>query len=196
VALPETVPYLDWRWDDLIFLVLAGIMLGAALLVVLGRDIIRSGLWLVLCFAGLAGIYALLGSPFMAATQVLVYMGAIAVLILFAIMITQSKAGPARLVFQRQWWAGALAAIGLAVLMLLAVMLTAWPQAGGDIVPQEARQIALLLFNENLFAFEAVGVLLLAAVIGGLYLARREPEETASGPTSELGTTSGQDEPA
>ena len=181
MALPETVPYLDWRWDDLIFLVLAGILLGAALLVVLGRDIIRSGLWLVLSFAGLAGIYALLGSPFMAATQVLVYMGAISVLILFAIMITQSKSGPARLVFQRQWWAGGLAALGIVALMLLAVMLTAWPQAGNEIVPQGAREIALLLFNENLFAFEAVGVLLLAAVIGGLYLARREPEPT-SGP--------------
>jgi NADH-quinone oxidoreductase subunit J len=180
VALPETVPYLDWRWDDLIFLVLAGILLGAALLVVLGRDIIRSGLWLILCFAGLAGIYALLGSPFMAAAQVLVYMGAISVLILFAIMITQSKGGPARLVFQRQWWAGALAAIGIVLLMLVAVLLTSWPQAGQDIVPQEARQIALLLFDENLFAFEAIGVLLLAAVIGGLYLARREVEPPAA----------------
>jgi NADH-quinone oxidoreductase subunit J len=186
VALPQTVPYLDWRWDDLIFLVLAGILLGAALLVVLGRDIIRSGLWLVLSFAGLAGIYALLGSAFMAAAQVLVYMGAISVLILFAIMITQSKSGPGRLVFQRQWWAGALAAFGLVVLMLLAVMLTAWPQAGGDIVPQQARQIALLLFDENLFAFEAVGVLLLAAVIGGLYLARREPEPSGRGAPSGL----------
>jgi NADH-quinone oxidoreductase subunit J len=187
VALPETVPYLDWRWDDLIFLVLAGILLGAALLVVLGRDVIRSGLWLILCFAGLAGIYALLGSPFMAAAQVLVYMGAISVLILFAIMITQSKAGPARLVFQRQWWAGGLAAIGLVLLMLVAVLLTAWPQAGEKIVPQEARQIALLLFDENLFAFEAIGVLLLAAVIGGLYLARREVEPNPAargGPTA------------
>ena len=91
MALPETVPYIDWRWDDLVFLVLAGVMLGAALLVVLGRDIIRSGLWLILSFAGLAGIYALLGTPLLAVTQVLVYIGAISVLILFAIMITQSK---------------------------------------------------------------------------------------------------------
>ncbi len=118
MALPETVPYLDWRWDDFVFLALAGVLLGAALLVVLSRDIIRSGLWLVLSFAGLAGIYALLASPFMAVAQVLVYMGAISVLILFAIMITQSKAGPGRLVFQRQWWAGAIAAVVLVALML------------------------------------------------------------------------------
>jgi len=65
----------------------------------------------------------------------------------------------------------------------VAVMLTAWPQAGNDIVPQEARQIALLLFDQNLFAFEVVGVLLLAAVIGGLYLAKREPEPTSGGAT-------------
>ena len=176
MGLPETVPYLDWRWDDLVFLALAGVMLGAALLVVLGRDIIRSGLWLVLSFAGLAGIYGLLGNPFLAITQVLVYMGAIAVLILFAVMITQSKRGPARLVFQRQWWAGAIAAIVLVGLMLLTILLTEWPNAVGFITQADAGNIALLLFGDYLLAFEVMGVLLLAAVIGGLYLARRDPD--------------------
>jgi NADH-quinone oxidoreductase subunit J len=175
VELPQTVPYLDWRWDDLVFLVLAGVMLGAALLVVLGRDIIRSGLWLVISFAGLAGIYALLGSAFMALTQVLVYIGAISVLILFAIMITQSKSGPTRLVFQRQWWAAAIAAALLILLMLTAILLTTFPNAE-KLVPQPARDIALLLFGDYLFAVEAVGVLLLAAVIGALYLAHRDPD--------------------
>lgn len=175
MALPDTVPYLDWRWDDLVFLALAGVMLGSALLVVLGRDIIRSGLWLILSFAGLAGIYALLGSTFLAVTQVLVYIGAISVLILFAIMITQSKAGPGRLVFQRQWWAGAIAAIVLVLIMLASVLLTAWPLAGAEIIPQPARDIARSLFGDYLLAFEVVGVLLLAAVIGGLYLARKDP---------------------
>jgi NADH-quinone oxidoreductase subunit J len=194
VELPQTVPYLDWRWDDLVFLALAGVMLGAALLVVLGRDIIRSGLWLVLSFAGLAGIYALLGSAFMALTQVLVYIGAISVLILFAIMITQSKSGPGRLVFQRQWWAAAIAAVALVILLLIGVMLTSWPLAG-DLVPQPARDIALLLFGDYLFAVEIVGVLLLAAVIGGLYLARRDPDmpETnrLGGPGGGLGSAAG-----
>ena len=176
MALPETVPYIDWRWDDLVFLVLAGVMLGAALLVVLGRDIIRSGLWLVLSFGSLAGIYVLLGSPLLAAAQVLVYIGAISVLILFAIMITQSKSGPGALVFQRQWWAGAIAAVVIVGLLVMAVMLTAFPLAGTEVIAADARDIALYLFDEYLFAFEVVGVLLLAAVIGGLYLARKDDD--------------------
>jgi NADH-quinone oxidoreductase subunit J len=175
VELPETVPYLDWRWDDLVFLVLAGVMLGSALLVVLGRDIIRSALWLILSFAGLAGIYGLLGSAFMAISQVLVYIGAIAVLILFAVMITADKRGPARLVFQRQWWAGGLAAIGLVLLLVLTILLTEW-DATATVQVAEARDIALTLFDELMFAFIALGVLLLAAVIGALYLAKRDDD--------------------
>ena len=137
-------------------------MLGAALLVVLGRDIIRSGLWLVLSFAGLAGIYALLGTPLLAVTQVLVYIGAISVLILFAIMITQTKAGPGALVFNRQWWAGLAAAAVIVLLLLLSVMLTDFPLAGDRVLVADARDIARWLFDEYLFAFEVVGVLLLA----------------------------------
>jgi NADH-quinone oxidoreductase subunit J len=180
VALPDTVPYIGWKWDDLAFLVLGGVMLGAALLTVLGRDIIRSGLWLVLSFAGLAGIYALLGSTLMAVAQVLVYIGAISVLILFAIMITQSKSGPGRLVFQRQWWVGLIATLVLVSLLLGSILLTAWPNVAEAIVPQDAREVARTLFDRYLFAFEVVGVLLLAAVIGGLYLARRDPDMPAT----------------
>ena len=175
MELPGTVPYLNWRWDDLIFLLLAGVMLGAALLVVLGRDIIRSALWLILSFAALAGIYGLLGSAFMAISQVLVYIGAIAVLILFAVMITQSKRGPARLVFNRQWWAGALAAIVLVLLLTTAIMLTEWDVAE-TVQVADARDIALTLFDDYMFAFLVLGVLLLAGVVGGLYLARRDED--------------------
>ncbi len=175
MELPQTVPYLDWRWDDLVFLLLAGVMLGSALLVVLGRDIIRSALWLILSFAALAGVYGLLGSAFMAVSQVLVYVGAIAVLILFAVMITQSKRGPARLVFNRQWWAGALAALVLVLLMAMTILLTEW-NATAEVQVAEARDIALMLFEDYMFVFLALGALLLAAVIGGLYLAKRDDD--------------------
>ncbi len=74
-------------------------MLGSGLLVVTMRDIIRCGLAMIVCFGALAGIYVVLGAPLVAGAQVLVYIGAISVLILFAIMLTQTQGrpGPARL---------------------------------------------------------------------------------------------------
>jgi NADH-quinone oxidoreductase subunit J len=172
-----TVPYLGLAWDDFIFMALAAMLLGGALLVVLGRDIIRSGLWMILSFAALAGMYVLLGAPLVAAAQVLVYIGAISVLILFAIMLTQTKMGPAKLVFHHQAWAAAIAAVVLAIIFAIVIIATAWPVAEGPIVAA-TQAIALLLFNDYLLAFEVISVLLLAAVIGGVFLAKREETET------------------
>ncbi len=174
MALPQTIPFLGWSWDDLIFLVLAGLMLGGAVMVVIGRNIIRSGLFMILSFAALAGFYVLLGAPIVAAAQVLIYIGAISVLILFAIMLTQSKAGPSRLVFHHQAWAGAIAAIGLASLLVLVVLSTDWPAQVGQGTAAGTTAVAQLLFSEYVLAFEVVSVLLLAAVIGGVFLAKRE----------------------
>ncbi len=176
LALPPTIPLLDWAWDDLLFLILAGVLLGAAIFVVVGRNIVRSGLAMMLAFAALAGIYALAGAVIVAAAQVLVYIGAISILILFAIMLTQSKSGPADLVFHRQWWAGALAAIGIGALLLIAVATTQWPLAGSDRLPAATTQVALLLFNDGLyvFALQVIAVLLTAAVVGAVFLAKRE----------------------
>ncbi len=94
MTLPATIPLLGFGWDDLLFMTLAAVMVIAALAVVLQRDIIRSGLAMIICFAALAGLYVLAGAPVVAATQVLVYIGAISVLVLFAIMLTQTKAAP------------------------------------------------------------------------------------------------------
>ena len=176
LALPPNIPFLNWPWDDLLFLILSGILLGSALFVVLGRNIVRSGLAMMACFAALAGIYALAGAPIVAATQVLVYIGAISILILFAIMLTQSKSGPADLVFHHQAWAGALAAIGFLLLFVLAISNTQWPLAGPDRLVASTNAIAVLLFQDSLyiFALQVVAVLLTAAVIGGVFLAKRE----------------------
>jgi NADH-quinone oxidoreductase subunit J len=178
MALPPTIPFLDWPWDDLLFLILAGILLAAALFVVIGRDIVRSGLAMILAFGALAGIYVLAGAVIVAAAQVLIYIGAIAVLILFAIMLTQTKSGPAQLVFHHQAWAGALAAIGLAVILITAIINTDWPLRVADRLWSATSTIALLLFQDALyvFALQVVAVLLTAAVIGGVFLAKREAE--------------------
>ena len=88
-------------------------------MVVLGRNIIRSGPGHRSAFAALAGIYALLGATLVAAAQVLIYIGAISVLVLFAIMLTQSKSAPRRLVFHHQAWAAAIAAVVLAAMLIV-----------------------------------------------------------------------------
>ncbi len=170
----ETIPFTPVRYDDILFLILAAIVLGSALLVVTMRDIIRCGLAMIVSFAGLAGIYVMLGNPLIAATQVLVYIGAISILVLFAIMLTQTKNAPLRLVFQTQAWIAGVAAIAIAVVITGVVLLTTWPGAG-DLAWVHTPDIATRLFGNFVLPFEIVSVLLTAAVIGGVLLARREP---------------------
>ena len=169
-----TLPLLNWTWNDLLFLVLGGALVASALFVVLSRDIIRSGLALIASFASLAGIYVLLGAPLVAGAQVLVYIGAVAVLLLFAIMLTQTKLGPVRLVFHRQAWAAAVAAIALAATLGAVVAATAWPGAGDAAQHTATDAVARLLLDQYVLPLEVVSVLLLAAVVGGVFLARRE----------------------
>ncbi len=176
MTLPPEIPLLGISWNDLLFLTLAAMMVVAALAVVLLRDIIRSGLAMIICFAALAGIYVIAGSPVVAAAQVLVYIGAISVLVLFAIMLTQTKAAPRALVFQTQVVPAAAAALILAVLIGLTVVSTNWPAQVATQVAT-AEQVARTLFADYTLPFEVVSVLLLAAVIGGVFLAKREREE-------------------
>jgi NADH-quinone oxidoreductase subunit J len=191
VSLPSTIPLLGWAWDDLLFLLFGAVLLGAAVMTVVGRNIIRSGLWMILCFGALAGLYVILGAAVLAAAQVLIYIGAISVLVLFAIMLTQSKAGPTRLVFHHQAWAGALAAIGLALLLAIVLSATPWPGESGRREASPAHELARLLFSEYVLPFEVVSVLLLAAVIGGIFVAKREDTPVQSVVTRRVAPAAG-----
>jgi NADH:ubiquinone oxidoreductase subunit 6 (subunit J) len=161
-------------WEDALFWILAAVMIGAGLLVVTMRDIIRCGLAMIVCFLALAGIYVLMGAPLLGAAQVLIYIGAISVLVLFAIMLTQTKDAPSRLVFQTQAVPAAIAAVVVAILIALAVAATDWGELPERVRLATAR-MSMVLFRDFVFPFEIVSVLLLAAVIGGVFLAKREP---------------------
>ena len=166
--------FLGQDWADALLFLFASVMIGSALLVVTMRDIIRCGLAMIVCFGCLAGIYAIVGAPLLAAAQVIVYIGAISVLILFAIMLTQTKDAPSRLVFQTQAVPAAIASIVIAVVIALAIGATDWGEAG-ERARLTAEAMSNVLFNSFVLPFEIVSVLLLAAVIGGVYLAKREP---------------------
>jgi NADH-quinone oxidoreductase subunit J len=161
-------------WQDALLWVLSAVLLGSGLLVVTMRDIIRCGLAMIVCFLALAGIYTLMGVPLLGAAQVIVYIGAISVLILFAIMLTQTKDAPSRLVFQTQAGPASILAVIIAIVIALAVSATDW----GEIARRTrlgSHHMADVLFQQFVFPFEIVSVLLLAAVIGGVFLAKREP---------------------
>jgi len=166
---------LGGSFNDALVAGLATLMLAAGIAVVSMRDIIRCGLAMIVCFLALAGLYVTLGAPMVAAAQVIVYIGAISVLILFAIMLTQDKVGSARLTFQTQAAPAAIAAIVIAVLVAVAAFGTDWGSAGGPVRAATAA-IARALFDDYVIVFEAVGVLLLAAVVGGVFLAKREKD--------------------
>ena len=161
-------------WEDALFWILAAVMLGSALLVVSMRDIIRCGLAMMVCFGALAGIYVVLGAPLVAAAQVIVYIGAISVLILFAIMLTQTKVGTTRLVFQTQAVPAAISAIVIAIIIALAIGATDWGEAP-ERIRLATEALSQVLFVDFVLPFEIVSVLLLAAVVGGVFLAKREP---------------------
>jgi NADH:ubiquinone oxidoreductase subunit 6 (subunit J) len=161
-------------WEDALFWILAAVMIGAGFLVVTMRDIIRCGLAMIVCFIALAGIYVLMGAPLIGAAQVIVYVGAISVLVLFAIMLTQTKDAPARLVFQTQAGPAAIAAVVIAVLIALAISATDWGELSQRI-RVGTNELSNVLFNDFVLPFEVVSVLLLAAVVGGVFLAKREP---------------------
>jgi NADH-quinone oxidoreductase subunit J len=173
VAIGDTIPFTSIPWIDALFVVFSGTMLLAALLVVTMRDIIRCGLAMMVCFGALAGIYVLIGAPLVAAAQVLVYIGAISVLILFAIMLTETKLAPSRLVFQTQAGPAVLASVLLALVSILAILATDWGELA-ERINVATKAVAEVLFSEWVLPFEIVGVLLLAAVIGGVFLAKRE----------------------
>jgi len=166
--------FLGQNWADALFWIFAAVMIGSGLMVVTMRDIIRCGLAMIVCFGALAGIYVILGATLLAAAQVIVYIGAISVLILFAIMLTQTKDAPSRLVFQTQAVPAAIASIVIAIIIALAVVATDWGEAAQRF-RITADALSKVLFESYVLPFEVISVLLLAAVIGGVYLAKREP---------------------
>ncbi len=150
-------------------------MVGGGLAVVTLRNIIHSAVAMMICFGSLAGMYALLGAPIVAAAQVLIYLGAISVLILFAIMLTQAGDASLPAPFHRQLPIAAVVALAIVGMVGWAVVQTDWGLAA-DAATAAVDDIAIALFTDFALPFEIISLLILVAIIGAIYLARR-PEE-------------------
>jgi NAD(P)H-quinone oxidoreductase subunit 6 len=170
--------------------VLAVMMLTTALGVVLLENIVYSAFLLGGVFISISGLYVLLNAGFVAAAQILIYVGAVNVLILFGIMLVNKGQGFTPV---RNAWLGraatAVVCFGLFALLATMVLATAWPISSGPIAGDAALvEIGKHFFSDYLLPFELASVLLLMALIGAIVLARREflPEELADTSTDEV----------
>lgn len=159
---------------DLAFYILAVLVIGSALMVVILRNIFYSALFLVLCLFSVAGIYVLLEAEFIAAVQVLIYVGAVTILILFAVMLTHQLAGRTIRQVNDQPVAALLIVLSLLVLTLLALSKTAWEVASSSGVSPSATDLGRALMTVYVLPFEVVSVVLLVALIGAIVISRRE----------------------
>ncbi len=159
------------------FLTFALITLAGAVALVFQRNLVLAGLCLVLCFLGVAGLFLLLANPVAAALQVIVYSGAIVVLVLFVIMLlNQHQEEPAERSRPLQRWLSAAVALALGA-GAVKVVLGSKVLRQLDRTPVPPMDLAGLggaLFKDHLVAFEAVGLLLLAAMVGAVALVKRD----------------------
>jgi NADH:ubiquinone oxidoreductase subunit 6 (subunit J) len=154
------------------FWVLSVLTVGGALMVVAARNLIHAVLFLVLSFVGVAGLYLTLSADFVAVAQVLIYAGAISVLMLFAIMLTpEASRDNAETVFRAP-------ALVLAALLTVAVVYvtfeTDWREATRGPFTETAQAIGEALVDPFVLPFEIAAVLLTAAMIGAILLVRED----------------------
>ncbi|WP_411342152.1 NADH-quinone oxidoreductase subunit J [Sphingopyxis sp. J-6] len=162
------------------FYLFATIVIASAAMVIFARNPVHSVMWLILAFFNAAGLMLLAGAEFIAMLLVIVYVGAVAVLFLFVVMMLNIDFAELRAGFVRYLPLGALVAIILAAELVFAV--GAWQAGGVDLAARVApvvsdksniQQIGELLYTRYIFLFEAAGIVLLVAMIGAIVLTHR-----------------------
>jgi NADH-quinone oxidoreductase subunit J len=162
---------------QLIFLLTAAATLASGMMVVASPNLVHAALWLIMALAGVTVFFVLLEAGFLAVVQVAVYIGAIAILIIFAVMLTRHVAADNQSQVTRSWWLAALASLLLFGGLL--AMLTQIPTltAGAPVLPGNPDDIvrdlgrSLVSPDQYVLPFETASVLLLAALIGAIVIA-------------------------
>ena len=160
--------------SQLVFYLLSFIIIISSIYVVTLRNIFHSALFPILTLFAVAGIYILLNAEFLAAVQVLIYVGAISILIIFAIMLTSQLASKKISQSNEQVMIGVFVCAGFLLASLGSLANTVWRIVDKPLPENNTLTIGKLLMNEYVLPFEVVSVVLLAALIGAVVLARKE----------------------
>ncbi len=157
-----------------IFYVLAAIVLGSGVMVVSLKNIFHCALFLVLALFGVAGIYVLLSAEFLAAVQVLIYVGAITILMIFAIMLTAKLYSAQIRQSNEQVVLGLIVVATLLIGTVAILSRAAWRLSYATADVQSTVGIGRALLTKYALPFEIVSVVLLSALIGAVVIARKE----------------------
>jgi NADH-quinone oxidoreductase subunit J len=158
-----------------VFVVLSVITLVGAWIVVTNRNLYRAALGMVLSFFGVAGLYALLNVGFLAVVQVLIYVGAISILIIFAIMLTRGVMDRRTVQRNAQWVISALVALALFGVIGYTLAFRAaghWALSSSDLPEKPIELLGEALVTTYVLPFEVASVLLLVALVGAIVIAR------------------------
>jgi NADH-quinone oxidoreductase subunit J len=162
---------------SLVFFVLAGLTLAGALAAVLLKNTVHCALALTVAFAGLALLYLELDAQFAGFAQILVYIGAVAILVVFAILLTKGSETPKDGVYSRNWFAGLVIAAGVFAVLGWAVLHSARVLPHETATPEvTVLQIGNALMSRYVLPLEIVALLLTAALIGAVIVAMHEKE--------------------
>jgi NADH-quinone oxidoreductase subunit J len=158
-----------------VFWILAGVILISGFMVVSLKNIFHCALFLILCLSGVAGIFILLNAEFVAAVQVLIYVGAVCILVIFSIMLTSNLAS--RRIVQTN--KNAMVAFFVCMMFVMGSLIlidntSVWRQTTTALPADNILTIGQLLMTDFMLPFEVVSVLMLAAMIGAIVLAREE----------------------
>jgi NADH-quinone oxidoreductase subunit J len=159
---------------DFVFYVFAILTVLSAAAMVFSKNLIHCAVGLLFAFLGVAGIYVLLAADFLAAVQILIYVGGILVLLLFGVMLSQRITGVQLQTGTLQLLPALLACGAIFAILMQLALKTRWAQATISEVMPTSRTIGNLLMTEYLLPFEMISILLLAALVGAAFIARRE----------------------
>jgi NADH-quinone oxidoreductase subunit J len=161
-----------------VFLFVGLVTFLSAIMVVTSPKLIHAGLWLILTLAGIASLFVVLEAPFLAVVQVVLYIGAISILVIFAIMLTRGVMQETGGQITPLWSGAALLGLGLFTALLMLVLRSPQFAATPGPLPAETTVLledlgrALVDVNRFILPFELASVLLLAAMIGAIFIAR------------------------
>jgi NADH-quinone oxidoreductase subunit J len=163
-------------YEEVIFYFVAALAVLGALGVVLARNVVHAALFLVLALLAVAGVFILLSAEFLAIVQVLIYGGAVTILILFAMMLTRVRDLPQALDGPQRPFA-AIAAGAFLGLSVVSVVTAEWPNETEEITVVPFNELGEALFRNWAAPFEVASLVLLVALIGAIILARGEEGE-------------------